>query len=167
MDEVSRRIIPANFRRMSLVPMATTGDGNCLFNSASLLVCQAETLALELRLRTCLELPKNRQFYQNHPVLVNARIPYRRQHGPGVMSMETLCDITYFSSSLSKVYGDNGFEAAFDNEIKKTCRNYSFSSTLQIMGLASVIGVPIEMVYPDQKTNFCLCTRTFLNKDSA
>ena len=159
MDEVSRRIIPANFRRMSLVPMATTGDGNCLFNSASLLVCQAETLALELRLRTCLELAKNRQFYQNHPVLVNARIPYRGKHGPCVMSMETLCDLTCFSSSSSKVYGDNGFEAAFDNEIMKTCRNYSFSSTLQIMGLASVIGVPIEMVYPDQKNELLLVYR--------
>ena len=148
-DEVSKRIIPANVCRMSLVPMATTGDGSCLFNSASLLVSQAETLALELRLRTCLELVRNRQFYQNHPVLVNARIPYRRKDGPGVMSVETLCDLTCFSSSSSKVYSD--FEAALDNEIMKTCRNYSFSSTLQIMGLASVIGVPIEMVYPDQK----------------
>ena len=45
---VSKRIIPVNFLRMSLVPMATTGDASCLFNSASLLVCQAETLALEL-----------------------------------------------------------------------------------------------------------------------
>lgn len=84
-------------------------------------------------------------------MLVNARIPYRGKDGPGVMSVETLCDLTCFSSSSSKVYGDNGFEVAFDNEIMKTCRNYSFSSTLQIMGLASVIGVPIEMVYPDQK----------------
>ena len=150
-DEVSRRIIPANSRRMSLVPIATTSDGNCLFNSASLLVCQAETLALELLLRTCLKLAKNRQFYRNQPVLVNARIPYRGKGGPGVVSVETLCDLTCFSSSLSKVYGDSGFEAAFDNDIMKTCRNYSFSSTLQIMGLASVIGVPIEMVYPDQK----------------
>ena len=84
-------------------------------------------------------------------MIVNARIPYRGKDGPGVMSVETLCDLTCFSSISSKVYGDNGFEAAFDNEIMKTCRNYSFSSTLQIMGLASVIGVPIEMVYPDQK----------------
>ena len=67
-DEVSRRIIPANFRQMSLVPVGTTGDGNCLFNLASLLVCQVETLALELRPRTCLELAENWQFYRNHRV---------------------------------------------------------------------------------------------------
>ena len=66
------------------------------------------------------------------------------------MSVETLCDLACFSSSSSKVYNDRGFEAAFDNEIMRTCKNYSYSSTLQIMGLASVLGVPIEMVYPDQ-----------------
>ena len=43
MDEVSRQIIPANFRGMSISPITSTGDGNCLFNSASLAICQAET----------------------------------------------------------------------------------------------------------------------------
>ena len=90
-------------------------------------------------------------------MLVNARIPYRGKDGPGVMSVETLCDLTCFSSSSSKVYGDNDFEAAFDNEIMKTCRNYSFSRTLQIMGLGSVIGLRIEMVYPDQKNKLFAC----------
>jgi len=84
-------------------------------------------------------------------VLANARIPYCGKAGPGVMSVETLCDLTCFSSSSSKVCGDYGFERAFDNEIMRTCKNYSYSSTLQIMALASVLGVPIETVYPDQK----------------
>jgi len=84
-------------------------------------------------------------------VLANARIPYCGKDGLCVMSVETLCDLTCFLSSSSKVYGDNGFERAFDHEIMRTCKNYSYSSTLQIMALASVLGVPIEMVYPDQK----------------
>lgn len=49
-DNVSRRIIPANFRGLSYVPVKSTGDGNCLFNSANLAICQAETFAFELRL---------------------------------------------------------------------------------------------------------------------
>jgi len=32
----------------------------------------------------------------------------------------------------------------------RTSKNYSYSGTLQIMALASVLGVPIETVYPDQ-----------------
>ena len=66
-DKVSLCIIPPNVRCM--IPVTATGDGNCLFNSASLAICQKETLALELRLRACFELAKNRQFYRNHPVL--------------------------------------------------------------------------------------------------
>lgn len=95
-------IIPANFRGMKYVPVIATGDGNCLFNSASLAICQAETLAVELWLRTCIELAKNRQFYRNHPVLVNCKITYCGKNGPGVMSVETLCNLTCFSSSSTK-----------------------------------------------------------------
>jgi len=97
-----------------------------------------------------LNLPRTGNFTEI-TMLANARIPYRGKDGPCVMSVETLCDLTCFSSSSSKVYGDNGFERAFDHEIMRTCKNYSYSSTLQIMALASVLGVPIEMVYPDEK----------------
>ena len=42
-----------------------------------------------------------------------------------------------------------GFDAAFENEIIRTSLNYSYSGTLQIMALASILGVPIQTVYPD------------------
>ena len=43
--------------------VATTGDGNRLFNSVSYLLSGQESLAAELRLRTLIELTKNKQFY--------------------------------------------------------------------------------------------------------
>ena len=48
------------------------------------------------------------------------------------------------------MYQMQGFEAAFDNDIMRTSINYSYSGTLQIMGLTSVLGVPLETVYPEQ-----------------
>lgn len=92
-DEISRRIIPSNLD-LCYVPVRSTGDGNCLFHSASLALCQNESLAVGLRLRTCFELANNRDFYRNHPVLVNTRVTYQGKDGPGVMSVETLCDLT-------------------------------------------------------------------------
>ena len=148
-DEISRRIIPSNLG-LSYVPVRSTGDGNCLFNSASLALCQNESLAIELRLRTCFELANNREFYKKHPVLVNTSVTYHGRGGPGVMSVETLCDLTCFASNSSNVYVKHGFEAAFNNEIMRTANNWSYSGTLQIMALASVLGVPIETIYPDQ-----------------
>lgn len=148
-DKISCHIIPSKYA--DLVPIHSTGDGNCLFNSASLAICQNESRAIELRLRTCFELAKNRDFYKTHPVLVNSRIPYHSgRNGPGFLSVETLCDLTCFDASSSCEFGEKGFDAAFENEITRTSLNYSYSGTLQIMALASVLGVPIQTVYPDQ-----------------
>lgn len=150
-DNISYCIIPPNYASQSYVPVATTGDGNCLFNSASLAVCQNENLAHELRLRTCFELARNREFYRNHPLLVNSQITYVGKKGSGgIMSPETLCDLYCFSASSSDVHLKQGFEAAFNSEIMRTSVNYSYSGTLQIMALSSVLGVPVETIYPDQ-----------------
>ena len=151
-DQISRRIIPSKYA--DLVPIRSTGDGNCLFNSASLAICKNESRAVELRVRTCLELARNSDFYLTHPVLVNAKVPYHagRQagQGPGIMSVETLFDLTCFDESSSSIFGKKSFDAAFQNEIMRTSINYSYSGTMQIMALASVLGVPIQTVYPDQ-----------------
>ena len=86
-----------------------------------------------------------------HTVLVNSKIHYQPgRHGPGVMPVETLCDLTCFDATSSHVFGEKGLDAAFENEIARTSVNYSYSGTLQIMALASVLGVPIQTVYPDQ-----------------
>ena len=66
------------------------------------------------------------------------------------MSIPTLFDIACFAAESLKVYQMQGFEAAFNNEIMRTSINYSYSVTLQIMRLTSVLRVPLETVYPEQ-----------------
>lgn len=66
------------------------------------------------------------------------------------MPVQTLYDLTCFDASSSCEFGEKGFDAAFENEITRTSLNHSYSGTLQIMALASVLGVPIQTVYPDQ-----------------
>ena len=79
------------------------------------------------------------------------------------MSLETLCDLSCFSSSSLDVHLKQGFEAAFNSEIMRTSVNYSYSGILQIMALASVLGVPVETIYPIRIINCCRFTRTFLS----
>ena len=122
-DNISRHIVHSIYA--SYASVASSGDGNC--HPASLAVCQNENLAFELRLRTCFELARNREFYRNHPLLVNAKIPYIGRKSPGsVMSVESLCDPCCFASSLSDVNLKQGFEAAFNCEIMRTAIDYSF-----------------------------------------
>ena len=121
-DEISRHIIPSNLG-LSYVPVRSMGNGNCLFNSTSLALCQNETLADELRLRTCFELANNREFYRKHPVLVSS-VTYHGRDGLGVISVETLCDLTCFASSSSNAHAKYGFQKAFNNEIMRTPKNW-------------------------------------------
>lgn len=54
--------IPAN-----LNPTKVTGNGNCLFNSASINLVGNEDLSVVLRLLTAAELYLHADFYANHP----------------------------------------------------------------------------------------------------
>lgn len=44
----------------------TTGDGNCLFNAASIVLCGDEGMSLELKYKCCLELVLNADSIQSH-----------------------------------------------------------------------------------------------------
>ena len=52
-----------------MVALRSTGDESSLFNSASILLIENESLSLDLRLSTAieLELPSNVQYYSSHP----------------------------------------------------------------------------------------------------
>ena len=43
--------------------LSVSANGNCLFNAASVLLCGDEHMAMELRLRTLIELACNKQYY--------------------------------------------------------------------------------------------------------
>lgn len=124
-DETARQIIPDFFTSLAYVLVATTGDGNCLFNAGSLAMWHSEQQATKLRLRTCIELALSQDFYKQNPVVNQAHIPYNsRKHEDGTMSIPTLFDIACFAAESSKVYQMQGFEAAFNNEIMRTSINY-------------------------------------------
>ncbi|CAF4124306.1 unnamed protein product, partial [Adineta steineri] len=48
-----------------LIPLSSLADGNCLFNSVVSLVPDSGVSAVELRVRTIIELVKNRTYYDN------------------------------------------------------------------------------------------------------
>lgn len=138
-DDISRSILPECAE--SFIPIEAYGDGNCLFNSASLLLCGYGTLSIELRFRTVLELATNIEYYTNYPLLCSSVHFYTK---------ETIYDIAAFSTSSSVIFKNEGFQNALQNEITLTSKNYSYSGVLQIAGLASVMGKSLKTCYPDQ-----------------
>ena len=64
-DPVAKSLLPHDFKEWS--PLTTTGDGNCLFNSSSILICGNQSLAGILRLLTVAELFVHAELYAEHP----------------------------------------------------------------------------------------------------
>ena len=114
---------------------------------------QDERLAVELQLRTSIEPAIHRDYYRNHPVLRGAKIQFNfKKGGIGFLPLESLFDLTCFNFESERVLSEKGFESAFFNEMMVTSVNYTYSGTLQIMGLASVVGFSLEPLYPEQRT---------------
>lgn len=64
-DRVSNQILEnLNISIQGKSPVHVSGDGNCLFNALSVGLTGNEGLSLELRVRTCLELFRNRHAYE-------------------------------------------------------------------------------------------------------
>ena len=57
------------YQSVNFLPHRTSADGNCLFNSASLVVTGDESLSTTLRILVCIELFLNAKFYAYHPYL--------------------------------------------------------------------------------------------------
>ncbi len=132
-------------------PITTLGDGNCLFNAASMALCGSAKLASELRLRTAIELILHIDFYANHPHVANAAIPVcNSRHKNENYTVEGMYFATVFSSEAATLLVKHGFRSALELEIKTTTRLGNFSGLTQIMGLSSAMGCKISMVYPDK-----------------
>ena len=59
--------LPSNLEAEGLQLKKATSNGNCLYNSASIILNGNEDLSLLLRLLTAVELYKNAPFYATHP----------------------------------------------------------------------------------------------------
>ena len=114
-DNVAKTLVPEAFVK-DYIPLTSTGNGNCLFNSISLLLCGSEKLANELRLRTVLELAGNFNFYADHPLIRNTEIKSMSKRAT-LFSTKSIYDTVIFSNQSHDEY-------AVKKEIMLTARNY-------------------------------------------
>ena len=70
-DQLSSALLPSEEKGMKA--LQTTGDGNCLYNSASVLIEGDQSANLILRLLTTVELYLNPDYYAEHSKLADGR----------------------------------------------------------------------------------------------
>ena len=64
-DFLSKALLPSDFKQW--LPLESSGNGNCLYNSVSLSLVGDESLSALLRMLTVSELFANTDFYAHHP----------------------------------------------------------------------------------------------------
>ena len=149
--------LPSNLEAEELQSKKATSNGNCLYNSASIILNGNEDLSLLLRLLTAVELYKNAPFYATHP------------NSPEAASDCCLPEISLFIQFLSD-WGLKVFENTKDrNEAVKGeagCRDKKLSEMIHMMALSTVIGRLIFSLYPEcNKNTRPLCRKDILPRD--
>ena len=127
---------------MVLSSFRTSADGNCLFNSCSVMLCHTETLCTLLRMLTSLELYKNASYYSQHKL-------FHEVHN----NSNFLTYNSVFFASLSNNVISN--ELSNDDYVRKTAMEIVecgiYVPFIAVIALSNVIHVPIHLFTKELK----------------
>jgi hypothetical protein len=147
-DELALGMLPTDVPGLApnAVTLKASPDGNCLFNSVSILIVGNQTLSGVLRHETAGKLMQYPDHFGNHPAFVEATIEMRRsadQLFPNIVSRES-----------AVFYHDHGNDKTKTVELEAESleNDGCYGSMLAIYGLAEVVKRPIFSIYPDVKS---------------
>ena len=139
-DTLGTSLIPEEQRGLRVVKVS--GDGNCLYNSASIFIKGDETLNGTLRVLTACELYLNAEFYANHAKIYQAS-------GDSSHSEKTLFTLMLTAAGENEWQVSSSKVEAVKAEAAGTSEDKVWSGLVHLMGLATVIKRPIFSVYPN------------------
>ena len=145
-DKFGMELLPDDVKKEGYFPASVLGDGNCLPRSASVIMYGTENNHTELRARIALELACYLPLYVDHTylrrgeqlsdkealVLPKSYVMYSELYTPGDIITSSLIERTLFE------------------EIRKVCSANEFMGIWQLFALASVLGRPLQSVYPNR-----------------
>ncbi|VDI62287.1 Hypothetical predicted protein [Mytilus galloprovincialis] len=139
-------LLPDDVKKEGYFPASVLGDGICLPRSVSVIMYGTEKNHTELRARIALELACYLPLYVDHTyvrrgeqlfdkealVLPKSYVMYSELYTPGDIITSSLIERTLFE------------------EIRKVCSANEFMGIWQLFALASVLGRPLQSVYPNR-----------------
>lgn len=97
-DSFSKKLLLGDFKDFS--PLRSSPDGNCLFNSTSILINGDESVAGLLRLLVYCELVVHTDFYAGHP-------QFREMTNANSYTVGSLLTVLLSNESSNKIYNGN------------------------------------------------------------
>ncbi|XP_012685910.2 vertnin [Clupea harengus] len=134
-DSVAHTLYPAD-APVGLLPLACKGEGNLLFDAASMLLVGCTSLSLELQVRTVVEM-----------------LLWKRYYLSGMIDSKVMLQAARFSLSAEESEDMLNLpmavlEAIFDADVKASCFPGSFANMWHVYALSSVLRCNIYSVYP-------------------
>ena len=150
---VSRSKIPG---KDEFDAIKTSGDGNCLYRSASLILVGNEDLHLLSRLLTAIELFLHGSYYARHPKFLSG------MKSPSADVPEDIMFTLCLSDTEMKMWESTKCrEDAIKREAATGCRVSKWSVMVHLMALTNVIGRTIFSAFPKD----CSKTRPFFHDE--
>ena len=142
----SKYILPDDWSEFS--PVCSTGNGNCLFNSVSIVLKGDETLAPLLRLLATAELVAHAQFYATYP-------QFPEMVGDDTYTTQNLMPVLLSEDAAVDIYQGqlNDLPAAITYIARITSKPKVYAGCFHFMALATVVDQPISSVYPSMKSS--------------
>ncbi|XP_048393596.2 vertnin [Stegostoma tigrinum] len=134
-DAKARALYPED-APAGMVPLACVGEGNHLFEAASMLLKGDTSLSTELQLRTMVEMVLHKQYYLKGMIDSKVMLQAARY---------SLC--TEESAEKMNLPLDI-LEAIFDADVKATCFPGTFANMWHVYALASVLQSNVYSIYP-------------------
>uniref|UniRef100_UPI00398F70F7 vertnin n=1 Tax=Pristiophorus japonicus TaxID=55135 RepID=UPI00398F70F7 len=134
-DTKARALYPGD-APVDMVPLTCTGEGNHLFEAASMLLMGDTGLSMELQLRTMVEMLLHKQYYLKG--MIDSKIMLQA-------ARYSLCT----EESAEKMNLPMAIlEAIFDADVKATCFAGTFTNMWHVYALASVLQSNVYSIYP-------------------
>ncbi|KAL8169181.1 UNVERIFIED_CONTAM: hypothetical protein K2H54_039479 [Gekko kuhli] len=134
-DLVAKSLYPED-APSNMLPLVCKGEGNHLFEAASVLLWGNTSFSLELQVRTAVEMLLHKQYYLNGMIdskvmLQAARYSLCTEESPEMTSLPLAI-----------------LEAIFDADVKATCFPGTYANMWHVYALASVLQCNIYSIYP-------------------
>jgi hypothetical protein len=143
-DCFAKTLIPSSIDIDEPCALKGTGNGNCLYNAASIILCGEKSLATSLHTLTASELFIPGDKYLQHPVLWSV------VKNPSFLSKHTndAKAMIFPTNTSGKNHGINFSDQLHDIALS-TCNDKEWSGFIHLMALSPVLQIPIHSVYPD------------------
>ena len=141
MDGLAQSLIPEDVPLLPHVsfPVLIEADGNCLARVGSLAAYGSEEHHLDIRLRIGLELINHRDLYLDEKYL-------SRGLAEGTMNAATIAQ--YSKSYIARRLSMGEIRDCYQADLSEVLTPGAFMGLWALFALASVLGMPIQSIYP-------------------